>query len=371
MNAQTDHDPRIVITLDAGGTNFRFSAIRGNRSAIEPFSIPSNTEHLDACLATLVDGFEHVRAALPEPPAAISFAFPGPADYTRGIIGDLPNFPCFRGGVALGPMLEEKFGIPTFINNDGDLFVYGEAIAGLLPWANAQLEKAGSPKRYNNLFGVTLGTGFGGGIASNGSLFHGDNICAGEINLLRNKLDPDMRAEEGACIRAVRRAYAGSAGIPLDEAPDPKGIFDIGNGDLPGDRDAAIAAFRRLGEVAGDAMAQALTLIDGLAVIGGGVSGAWPLFLPSIIDEMNGSYLQPGGGRSRRLVQHAFNLEDPAQLGIFLKGDTREVTIPGTSRSVQYDPMPRIGVGISRLGTSEAVAIGAYAYALQRLSART
>jgi len=59
-----------------------------------------------------------------------------------------------RGGVALGPMLEERFGIPTFINNDGDLFVYGEAIAGFLPYVNGLLEKAGSPKRYKNLFGT-------------------------------------------------------------------------------------------------------------------------------------------------------------------------------------------------------------------------
>src|SRR6266704_999091 len=77
-------------------------------------------------------------------------ASPGPADYPNGIIGDLGNLPGFRGGVALGPMLERKFGIPTFINNDGDLFVYGEAIAGFLPYVNDLLKKAGSPKRYKN-----------------------------------------------------------------------------------------------------------------------------------------------------------------------------------------------------------------------------
>ena len=43
-------------------------------------------------------------SVLPRPPVAISFAFPGPADYPAGIIGDLANLPAFRGGVALGPM---------------------------------------------------------------------------------------------------------------------------------------------------------------------------------------------------------------------------------------------------------------------------
>jgi glucokinase len=37
---------------------------------------------------------------------------------------------------------------------------------------------------------------------------------------------------------------------------------------------------------------------------------------------------------------------------------------------VRYDALPRIGVGISRLGTSEAVSFGANAIALQRLDAR-
>lgn len=370
MKTTLADDPRTVMTLDAGGTNFKFSAIRGNQPAIEPFSVPSNAHDLDTCLDTLIDGFGRVRDSLPEAPSAISFAFPGPCDYARGIVGDLHNLPCFRGGIALAPMLEESFGVPAFINNDGDLFVYGEAIAGILPEINGQLERAGSPKRYKNLFGVTLGTGFGGGITRDGELFGGDNICAAEVWTLRNKLDPEMPAEEGACIRAVRRAYANNAGIRFDDAPNPFEIFRIGQGEISGDQMAAIESYRRLGEVVGDAIAQALTLIDGLAVIGGGVSGAWPLFLPAILDEINGSYRKPSGETLRRLTQQAFNLEDPAQLELFLKGEAREITVPRSTRTIRYDPMPRVGIGMSRLGTSEAVAIGAYAFALKQLDSR-
>lgn len=355
------------MTLDAGGTNFKFSAVRGNRPAAQPFSVPSNADCLDACLATLLGGFEHVRRSLPSAPVAISFAFPGPADYARGIIGDLGNLPCFRGGVALGPMLESKFGLPVFINNDGDLFAYGEAIAGFLPYVNSLLEKAGSSRRYKNLFGVTLGTGIGGGIVRDGRLFAGDTCGAGEIWLTRHKLRPEMNCEEGACIRAVRRVYAEMAGIPMENAPEPKLIFEIGMGIAPGHQAAAVESFRQLGEVAGDALANALCLVDGLAVIGGGVSGAWPLFLPTVVAEMNGPYTNPAGRKIRRLSQAVFNLEDPVQLDRFLQGGAREILVPGTKRTLSYDPMPAIGVGMSRLGTSEAVAIGAYAHALNQL----
>ena len=362
-----DKDKRIVMTLDAGGTNFRFSATSGNKPLVKTIALPSNGDNLERCLANIVEGFTQVKKQCPKPPVAISFAFPGPADYPNGIIGDLGNLPGFRGGVALGPMLEQRFRIPTFINNDGDLFVYGEAIAGFLPYVNDLLKKAGSPKRYKNLFGVALGTGFGGGIVRDGELFIGDNSMAGEVWLLRNKLAPTMNAEEGVSIRAVRRVFAEKTGIPFEQAPEPKVIFDIGQGKQPGNKEAAIEAFRRLGEVVGDAMGNALTLIDGLAVVGGGVSGAWPLFLPALVDELNSTYTGPKGNKFRRLVQVAFNLENAEQRKKFLKGETREVTVPGSKRKLKYDPLARIGVGMSRLGTSESVAIGAYAFALRKL----
>lgn len=362
------------MTLDAGGTSFRFSAIRGNQSVTPTITLPSLGHDLARCLANIVDGFTQVLGQCPAKPSAISFAFPGPADYPSGIIGDLGNLPGFRGGVALGPMLQDKFGIPVFINNDGDLFVYGEAIAGLLPHVNELLEKAGSPKRYHNLFGVTLGTGFGGGIVRNGDLFIGDNSMAGEVWLLRNKLQPEMNAEEGSCIRAIRRVYFKEAGLAPDSAPEqeltPRDIEQIALGTKPGNQAAAIESYRRLGEVVGDAMGNALTLIDGLAVVGGGISKGHRLFLPALIKELNGTYTGPTGNVFRRLASTAFNLEDPAELERFLKGDTREVTVPGTTRRVKYDSMPRIGVGISRLGTSEAVAIGAYAFAVNQLDRR-
>ncbi len=360
-------DQRVVMTLDAGGTNFRFSAMQAGKAIIEEVAMPSNGDDLPRCLDNIVTGFAQVQERCPVTPAAISFAFPGPTDYPNGIVGDLGNLPGFRGGVALGPMLADKFGIPVFINNDGDLFVYGEAIGGLLPKINDLLAKQGSPKRYRNLFGVTLGTGFGGGIVRDGELFIGDNSAAGEVWLLRNKLAPKMNAEEGASIRAVRRVYAQKAGLSFDKAPEPKDIYAIGTGTSAGDKPAAVEAFRQLGEVVGDAMGNVLTLLDGLAVVGGGLSGAASLFLPPLVAELNSQYTGPSGQAFQRLIPRAFNLEEPQQLGTFLQGDAREVKVPGSDRVVAYDPLARVGVGLSVLGTSEAVAIGAYAYALNQL----
>lgn len=361
------NDKRIVMTLDAGGTNLVFTAIQGNEQIIDEIRFPSYPNDLEKMLSTLVEGFNEVKSKLSDEPVAISFAFPGPADYPNGIIGDLPNLPAFRGGVALGPFLEAKFNLPVYINNDGDLYAYGEAISGFLVDINKKLKDAGSPKQYKNLVGFTLGTGFGAGIVRDGNLFIGDNSGAGEIWLLRDKLSPMLNIEEHGSIRGVKKIYSQITGNSIDNTPEPKELYEIAKGQKEGNKEAAIKAFKDMSEACGDAISNAITLIDGLIVIGGGLSGASDVFLPFLVDEMNSNYKREDGSEFRRLVQQVYNLEVEDELLKFLKGSTKELQIFGTDKTIQYDPEARLGVGISKIGTSRAIALGAYAYALGKL----
>jgi glucokinase len=264
-------------------------------------------------------------------------------------------------------MLEEKFGIPVFINNDGDLFAYGEAISGFLPEINKKLENAGNPKRYRNLLGVTFGTGFGGGIVFRGELFMGDNSAQGEINRVRNRIYKQFDAEESVSIRGIKREFSSYTGVNPGSCPEPKEIFEIGMGKKPGNHEAAQKAFESFAIAAADALGNAITLVDGLIVIGGGLSGAWPLFLSKITDELNGHFETVSGHQLERLEISAFNLEDPDDLERFLAPSAIEIKVPFGNRKVIYDPGRKTGIGISRLGTSQAVSIGAYAFALKKL----
>jgi glucokinase len=365
MDHKSDH--RIVMTLDAGGTNFVFNAVRGGDEMFEPHRVKAKANTLEEVLIKIINGFNSVKGAMDEKPVAISFCFPGPADYPRGIIGDLENLPAFRGGVPLKDMLEEKFDIPVFINNDGDLFAYGEAIGGILPEINAKLKTAGNPKRYHNLFGVTFGTGFGGGIVSNGQLFIGDNSAGGEVNRMRNKLYPATSAEDSTAIRGVRRVYAREAGIPFEDSPNPKEIQDMILGTYEGNRKAALKAWEEMAVVAGDTLADAITLIDGIIVIGGGLAGAYKVFLQQLVDEMNAGFHSVNGHEFPRLEITALNLENPQELDKFLENQSREIKVPFSKRIVNYNPSRYIGVGVTKLGTSKAVSVGAYAYALAEL----
>lgn len=359
-------DNRIVATLDAGGTNLVFGAMRACDYVGQTITLPSNSHDLDLCLATIVEGFTRLIDSLDEKPVAISFAFPGPADYPAGIIGGyLPNFPSFRDGVALGPYLSQKFNLPVFINNDGDLFAFGEATGGILPAINKRIADLGGHKQYRNLVGFTFGTGLGIGEVINGNLNTGNNSCV-EAFCLRNAHDPSIIAEDGAAIRAIVREYGRLAGQP-DHGLTPYDIFQIAEGLKPGNAEAARLAFESFGEVAGDVFATAVTLLDAVVVVGGGLTGAMKYIKPALLRTMREQIRTIGGEQLPRVQMRVFDLDDEGEFSTFVLGDSRELKVYGSDTTVVYDPMKRTGIAVSKIGASKAISIGAYTYALTRL----
>ena len=361
------NDERIVFTLDAGGTNYVFTAMKGCKRIGGQITLPAEAADLDKSIANIKRGFEGLAKSVGAKPAAISFAFPGPADYERGVIFNMGNIPAFAGGVALADILRDSFGVPVFINNDGDLFAYGEAMAGALPAVNALLEGQGNPRRCRNLFGVTLGTGLGGGFVVDGRLYTGDNSNAAEIWLMKNKFNAESFAEEAACIRAIQKGYARRIGLADYKKYSPKDIEFIALGKMEGDARAAAEAYAEMGEALGDVFCEIARIADCAIVIGGGLSYGHRLFMPSLIAEMNSQVKNAGGKPFPKLVQKVYNLEDAAQAKAFASGGTREVKVYGSEKTVVSNFEKRIGVCVSKLGASNAVAVGAYAFALNKL----
>lgn len=349
-----------ILTLDAGGTNLVFGAMSATGFVGSKVTLPSHGSDLKACLESMVQGFNQVLESLADTPAAISFAFPGPADYPRGIIGGfLPNFPAFRDGVPLKDFLQEQFHLPVFINNDGDLFAYGEAIAGRLPELNQALEEAGSPRRLRNLLGFTFGTGFGVGQVMDGKLNRGNNSCT-EVFCLPSLYDADIMVEDDVSIRAIVREYellGGEKGLtPLEIARKAR------QGD-----ESAQKSYQRFGCAAGDVMATAATLTDSVIVIGGGITGSRDLYMASLLERMRSNINMHTGETLSRMPMKVFNLDDPAELSEFVQGDCHMISVPGSATKVAYDPEKRTGVCTSALGASEAICTGAYHFALSQI----
>lgn len=119
--------------------------------------------------------------------------------------------------------------------------------------------------------------------------------------------------------------------------------------------------------MAGDALASAVTLIDGIIVIGGGLAGASKYILPSLIRELNGRLCTFDEKSLPRLSMKAYDLTDESVWEEFAKGEEVVLTIPGGTRVVTYDPVKRIGVMVSKQDASHSIAMGAYIFALSEL----
>jgi predicted NBD/HSP70 family sugar kinase len=131
--------------------------------------------------------------------------------------------------------------------------------------------------------------------------------------------------------------------------------------------EAAKEAFATLGRVAGDAMATAVTLMDGVIVIGGGLAGASKYFMPALIEEMRGKINTLSGDTLNRVQMSVYNLDDEEEFAKFAKGNSTKIKVYGSDEEVVYDPEKRVGITISDIGASNAVSLGAYLYAIDNI----
>ena len=122
-----------------------------------------------------------------------------------------------------------------------------------------------------------------------------------------------------------------------------------------------------MGEVAGDAMATAVTLIDGLIVIGGGITAASKYIKPALMQELRSQMRTIGGETFDRVQMKVYDLDNDEEFEAFAKGASRDLKVYGTDKTVTYDPQKRIGVMISKIGASTAISLGAYAFALNEI----
>ena len=86
-----------------------------------------------------------------------------------------------------------------------------------------------------------------------------------------------------------------------------------------------------------------------------------------MIREMNGVRETVAGDRFPRLQMKAYNLEDEDEYALFMKNDATSVVIPRTNREAVYTSSRKIGVAVSKLGTSRAIALGSYHLMLDAL----
>ncbi len=97
---------------------------------------------------------------------AVSVGAPGPIDRARGIVEEAPNLGWKR--VPLRSELRQLLRVPVLVENDVNVGLAGE-------------HALGAGRNAKNLVGIFVGTGIGGALILNGTLYEGSRGGAGEI----------------------------------------------------------------------------------------------------------------------------------------------------------------------------------------------
>jgi glucokinase len=234
-----------IIGIDLGGTRVSVGAVSGGTvTKIERRGVPSQ-EAAEVVLAALVDAIDEV---FDPTVVGIGCGVPSVVDVDKGVVFDVENIPSWKR-MPLKAALEERFRVPTSVNNDANAFAVGEHVFG-------------AGREFSDLVGLTLGTGMGTGVIVSGRLYSGSNCGVGEIGMMAHK---GLTLEEHCSGPFFQREY----GVAGDE---------IYRRARSGDTEA-IAAFDRFGSELSEAVMIVLYAYDPQAVIfGGSISAAYDLF---------------------------------------------------------------------------------------------
>jgi glucokinase len=162
MPKHTSEKSPLHIGVDLGGTNVRAGLVKnGKIIALHKQPISSGAEQK----VIVEEVYQTIAAVLR--PGVSGIGIGVPTMVKDGVVYSATNIPSWRK-VPLKKLMEQRFGIPVYVNNDAKCFALGELHYG-----------AGRGRK--NLVGLINGTGMGCGVVINGRLYTGANGGAGEL----------------------------------------------------------------------------------------------------------------------------------------------------------------------------------------------
>jgi glucokinase len=262
------------IGLDLGGTNLRAAAVTQNGTLL--YNVSSKTAYSagrEAILGEMVDAIAILREKCGDAKlAGIGVAVPGFIQLKEGVIrnsnnlASLENFP-------IRDELGRRLGTQIVLENDANAAALGEK------WI-------GAGRDVDDLVLLTLGTGIGGGVISNGNVMRGFLGMAGElghITVVPNG-NPCGCGNRG-CVEKHASATAVTATaklMGLGDSLTAKQVYEM----AMGGNEKAKTIFVSMGESLGIVLAMLVNTFNfPLYLLSGGVLGAWDLFAPAMLEE--------------------------------------------------------------------------------------
>lgn len=191
------------IGIDIGGTNTCFGLVNENAEIIFQREIKTkNFPEIEDYLTELVKQIKDLISHCPEPENILGVGIGAPnGNYYKGTIELAPNLP-FKGIIPIKNILEmlllnEGWNLKVTITNDANAAGIGEMIYG-------------AAKGVNDFIMITLGTGVGSAIVSNGKMIYGHDGFAGEVGHTIVEIDG---RECGCGRKGCLETYSSATGI--------------------------------------------------------------------------------------------------------------------------------------------------------------
>ena len=147
-----------------GGTKIRTGKIKNNAVDTIASDFVPKTDNASEVTNVLINLINNV---IDKETAGIGIGVPSLVDSEKGIVYNVQNIPSWQE-VFLKDVLEDKFGVPVYINNDANCFAVGERFFG-------------KGREHEDFVGLICGTGLGAGIIKNGHLMPDRNCGSGEF----------------------------------------------------------------------------------------------------------------------------------------------------------------------------------------------
>ncbi len=181
--------------IDLGGTFVKCGIVSENGELVIKDKIPTGAQRPYAQIAE--DMAELVRSLAQRAGvnvAAAGIGSPGTIDSANGVVVYSNNIKWEN--VPIAGEIAKRLGVPVFMTNDANAAALGESYAG-------------AGKKYKTSVFVTLGTGVGGGIVLDGSLYEGGRSAGAEIGHMLIKLNGERcTCGRRGCLEAYASATA-------------------------------------------------------------------------------------------------------------------------------------------------------------------
>ena len=258
----------LAVGIDVGGTSIKGATIKDNGKILDRFSMPMDKtlppEVTIGHLCELVNQTlsEH---SYDEKVSGIGIGIPGTFNKETGLIINCPNLPTWSG-FNLKEFMEDKCHLFVKMVNDADAAALAEA-------------KFGVGKEFEFVLMITLGTGVGGGIVINKSLYNGNLGMGAELGHMVIELDGrECGCGRKGCFEAYASATALIKQTKLMMESHPESALNVVAKEL-GVVDARVAF---LAEKKGDKYAREL-VDDYVKYLSEGLLNYCNIFRPNII----------------------------------------------------------------------------------------